>query len=163
MKQVTLLLLKRDNQILLAMKKRGFGVGKWNGAGGKVEPGESALEAAIRECQEEIGVTPTNPAHAGYLQFFMPEKPGFEHRCNVFVADEWQGDPVESEEMRPQWFDLDKIPYKEMWPDDEIWMPHLLAGDKFEMLVSVSDTEVFEYKLRTVKTIKGGDLRGTFN
>lgn len=162
MKEVTLLFLRRDNQLLLAMKKRGFGSGKWNGVGGKVEPGESALEAAIRECREEIGVTPVKPTHAGYLQFFMPEKPDFEHRCNLFVATDWQGEPAESEEMRPEWFDLEKIPYKEMWADDEIWMPHLLAGDKFEMIVSVSDTEVLEYELRTVKMITGGDLRGTF-
>ena len=52
MKQATLCPLIKDDQILLAMKKRGFGVGKWNGVGGKVEKGEEIIDAAIREIKE---------------------------------------------------------------------------------------------------------------
>lgn len=162
MKTVTLVFLRRDNQLLLAMKKRGFGKGKWNGAGGKVEPGETIEQAAIRECQEEIGVTPLNLKQMGYIQFFMSDDPAFEHRCHIFVATDWQGTPRESEEMRPQWFSLDELPYADMWPDDEIWLPHMLGGSTFEALIDVSETEVVAYELRTVKEIRGGDLRGTF-
>ena len=54
MKHVTLLFLLTDDQILLAMKKRGFGMGRWNGVGGKIEPGETIEEATARECREEI-------------------------------------------------------------------------------------------------------------
>ena len=81
MKIVTLIFLRREQQLLLAMKKRGFGTGKWNGAGGKVEPGETIEQAAIRECQEEIGVMPHHLQKAGYIQFFMPDDPEFEHQC----------------------------------------------------------------------------------
>jgi 8-oxo-dGTP pyrophosphatase MutT (NUDIX family) len=61
MKHVTIMFLRREGELLLAMKKRGFGQGKWNGAGGKAEPGETPLQAAIRETEEEIGVTPIEP------------------------------------------------------------------------------------------------------
>lgn len=42
--------------VLLGLKKRGFGTGKWNGFGGKVEPGETIRQAAIREMKEEAGI-----------------------------------------------------------------------------------------------------------
>lgn len=162
MKIVTLLFLHRENQILLAMKKRGFGAGLWNAPGGKADSGETPLQAALRECQEEIGVTPLNPYEAGYVQFFMPDDPAFEHRCHVFVATEWEGEPRESDEMRPEWFELEHIPYSDMWPADKIWIPHMLTGELFEGVVNLSTAEVISYELRTVKKITGGDLRDTF-
>ncbi len=162
MKNVTLLYLRRDNQILLGMKKRRFGAGKWNGIGGKADEGETSEQTAIRECQEEIGVTPVNPQKVGYIQFLMPEDPEFDHWCSIFVATGWEGEPTESEEMRPEWFDLDNIPYKTMWADNPIWLPHLLAGEKFEAIVNATHSEVLSYEFRIVETIKGGDLRGTF-
>ena len=57
--ETTLCLLRKENKILLAMKKRGFGTGKYNGVGGKIENGETLNEAMIRETKEEIGVIPT--------------------------------------------------------------------------------------------------------
>jgi len=59
MRQTTLCLLLKENKILFAMKKRGFGVGRWNGAGGKFDPergDKHILDAAVRETEEEIGV-----------------------------------------------------------------------------------------------------------
>jgi hypothetical protein len=44
------------SSVLLGLKKRGFGAGKWNGFGGKVEQGESIRTAAIREMKEEAGI-----------------------------------------------------------------------------------------------------------
>lgn len=132
MKKVTLLFLLRDGQILLAMKKRGFGQGHWNGAGGKVDPGETVEQAAVRECREEIGVTPLDIAPAGRLAFYISDDPDFEgHDMHVFTATRWAGNPHETEEMRPQWFNMTDIPYESMWADDPHWLPHLLAGKRF--------------------------------
>jgi len=154
MKQVTLLFLRKENQILLAMKKRGFGEGMWNGTGGKVDPGETITEAAIRECQEEIGVTPQNLTYAGRLHFFMPDDPKFEHDCFIFETQHWEGEPAESEEMRPQWFDITDIPYAKMWPDDVLWMPHLIVHELFTGIVNASETEVISHDIKIVSNLQ---------
>ncbi|MGD2110491.1 MAG: NUDIX domain-containing protein, partial [Phycisphaerae bacterium] len=52
----TLLFVIRAGEILLIRKKRGLGAGKINGPGGRVDPGETPREAAIREVQEELHV-----------------------------------------------------------------------------------------------------------
>lgn len=126
MKQFSLLLLRRDGEILLAMKKRGFGSGRWNGVGGKLEQGETPEEAAVRECQEEIGVTPSNLEHVAVHDFLFPS--GEDIQVHTYMSEEWQGEPRETEEMRPQWFKLGKIPYEEMWQDDIMWLPFVLQG-----------------------------------
>ncbi|XP_063284996.1 oxidized purine nucleoside triphosphate hydrolase isoform X2 [Pelobates fuscus] len=103
-KLLTLVLVVQPPRILLGMKKRGFGVGLWNGFGGKVQTGETIEEAA--KSTELLDV-------------------------HVFRADNFTGEPTESDEMRPQWFDLEKIPFDGMWPDDIYWFPLLLQKKKF--------------------------------
>lgn len=156
MKLVTLLFLRRENQILLAMKKRGFGKGKWNGVGGKVEPGETARQAIVRECQEEIGVTPINPVLVGTILFLASDDPSFGHDARIYVADNWKGEPAETEEMRPQWFSLEKIPYESMWSDDIHWIPTMLEGTLFEATITLNlgTDELISHTLTTVETLK---------
>ncbi len=129
MKHVTLLFLLRDNEILLAMKKRGFGVGRWNGVGGKIEPDETIEEATARECREEIGVNPGALEKVAHLTFAFPDGTP-DILAHVYITREWEGEPVETEEMAPRWFALGDIPYGEMWQDDAFWLPHVLAGKK---------------------------------
>lgn len=151
MKTVTLLFLRRDDEVLLAMKKRGFGQGKWNGVGGKVEPSESIDAATARECLEEINVTPTAPRLVGRLHFHELADPDFYHDCHIFVANDWKGDPAETEEMRPRWFHIDGVPYTQMWPDDAVWLPHLLLGKSFEGTFILNRDKLHHHEL----TIKG--------
>ena len=134
MKKATLCLLLKNDEILLAMKKRGFGVGKWNGVGGKVEEGESIKSAAIRELSEEIGVVAAedNLEEVGDIKFYFTDKPEWAQHMHVFVVRNWEEEPTESEEMRPQWFDVKEIPYAHMWPDDPFWLPLFLQGKKFK-------------------------------
>lgn len=131
MKITTLLFLLRESEILLAMKKRGTGEGKWNGVGGKVAEGESIEQATIRECQEEIGVTPLVLEKVGLFDFQIPAQ-DFHNVAHVYFCRQWEGRPIETEEMRPQWFALDSIPFSEMWSDDIHWLPKVLAGEKLE-------------------------------
>jgi len=119
----------KDGRVLLIRKKRGLGAGKINGPGGKIEPGETALEAAIRETQEEIGVTPLAVEERGVLHFQFTD--GYSLHCTVFVATDFEGEPIETIEAAPYWFAFDAIPFDEMWEDDRHWLPHVLAGKRF--------------------------------
>ena len=128
--QYTLCLLNQPPRILLGMKKRGFGVGRWNGFGGKVLPSETIEEAAIREMREESGVTITKMEKVGVLDFSFTGKSEI-LEVHIFRVDEYDGGPVETEEMAPKWFLHSAIPFDNMWPDDRYWFPLFLAGKKF--------------------------------
>jgi mutator protein MutT len=151
MKHVTLLFLRREGEILLAMKKRRFGAGKWNGVGGKVEEGESYEQAAIRECEEEIGVTPQSLQSVGEL--FFKDLPDVEHYCHIYVTTEWEGEPHETEEMNPRWFAKSDIPYDTMWADDKLWLPLLLAGKRFKGSITVEDDTLRHQDIQEVDSI----------
>lgn len=127
---LTLLFLRRGDEILLAMKKRGFGEGKYNGIGGKVEKEETIEQAAIREWQEEIGVTPKDIQPVATLDFSFPLKHKMQgwNKVHVFISEQWEGHPTETEEMKPEWFKISEIPYDNMWVDDRYWLPDVLAG-----------------------------------
>lgn len=141
-KQATLLFLIKDNGILLAMKKRGFGAGRWNGVGGKPEANETMEAAAVRECQEEIGVTPQEFKQVAELDFYFPEyKSNLDVHVVVYLCTQWQGEPVETEEMKPQWYNNDAIPYDSMWEDDKDWLPQVLAGKYVEAWFRFDDND----------------------
>ncbi len=128
--RANLCFIVKDGRVLLIRKKRGLGAGKINGPGGKVEPGETALESAIRETQEEIGVTPREIEERGVLHFQFID--GYSLQCVVFVARDFDGEPIETVEAAPLWFDLDAIPFDEMWADDRHWLPRTLRGGSFD-------------------------------
>uniref|UniRef100_A0A3Q1E959 Oxidized purine nucleoside triphosphate hydrolase n=1 Tax=Acanthochromis polyacanthus TaxID=80966 RepID=A0A3Q1E959_9TELE len=129
-KLLTLVLVVQPSRVLLGMKKRGFGAGRWNGFGGKVQLGESIEDAARRELLEESGLTVDVLEKIGNIKFeFVGETELLD--VHVFRADAYNGEPTESEEMRPQWFECDKIPFSQMWPDDSMWFPLLLQKKKF--------------------------------
>lgn len=130
-KLTTLCLVRDDDKLLLAMKKRGFGAGKWNGYGGKVKPPETIEQAALREITEEGGIVAQDLRPCGLLHFDFDGDP-VKIDCHVFIATKWTGDPVETEEMAPRWFHINEIPFAEMWTDDIHWFPLFLAGKNFE-------------------------------
>lgn len=123
-------LLDRENRVLLGRKRRGMGVGKWNGFGGKIEPGETMRQCAVREFREESGleVRPEDLDLMADLYFDQPSDGTWSHGGMVYFVRRWQGVPRLSEEMEPRWFSLDQLPYEEMWEADRIWLPRLLAG-----------------------------------
>jgi 8-oxo-dGTP diphosphatase len=125
-----LVFIKEENRVLLIRKKRGLGAGKINGPGGKLEPGETPLAAAIREVQEEIGVTPGAMEERGKLHFQFMD--GYSLHCVVFVAAEYTGEPVETPEATPIWFPIEEIPFDQMWEDDRYWLREALAGHSFD-------------------------------
>ncbi len=155
-KILTLCFVVKEDKILLGMKKRGFGAGRWNGFGGKVEVGESIEAAAKRETKEESGIEISEMQEVGIHEFEFHDKRGDILEVHVFRVDKWQGEPRETEEMRPQWFTTDAIPYDEMWPDDIHWIPVFLTGKKFrtKFLFGEGDS-VLENHVEEVTTLDG--------
>jgi 8-oxo-dGTP diphosphatase len=127
--RANLCFIVKDGRVLLIRKKRGLGAGKINGPGGKIEPNETALQSAIRETQEEIGVTPLEIEERGTLCFQFVD--GYSLHCVVFFAHDYEGEPIETVEATPIWFDMDAVPYDEMWADDRYWLPRALKGERF--------------------------------
>ena len=128
-------LLREQNgrrKILLGHKKVRFGAGKFGGIGGKLDPGETIIEAAVREMFEESSVTldPNKIEHVAHLDFQFPHRPAWSQTAYVFFASEWAGTPKESEEIRPLWVPTEQIPYEKMWPDAAVWLPEILAKNK---------------------------------
>jgi mutator protein MutT len=119
----------KEGRVLLILKKRGLGAGKINAPGGKLEPGETAMQAAVRETREEVGVTPLHLEERGYLRFQFTD--GYALGCWVFVARDLEGEPVSTEEADPMWVALDAVPYERMWADDREWLPAVLEGGSF--------------------------------
>lgn len=122
----TLCFVVRGGEILLIRKKRGIGAGKVNGPGGRLEPGESIVECAVREVEEELCVTPFGLEPLGEQRFQFLD--GYSIHVHVFVANGCHGVARETEEAIPLWTPTDRIPYEEMWEDDIIWLPRVLAG-----------------------------------
>ncbi|HUJ09793.1 MAG TPA: 8-oxo-dGTP diphosphatase [Verrucomicrobiae bacterium] len=137
----------RDGQILLIRKKRGLGAGKINGPGGRLEKGETALASAIRETQEEIGVTPTGLEQIGELFFEFAD--GYKLHVAVFAASGCLGDLRETVEATPIWTRIENIPYDEMWEDDPHWLPLLLARKKFRGYFLFDGERLLNYRLHT--------------
>ncbi len=127
--RATLLFVLRDGNILLIHKKTGLGAGKINGPGGRIEPGETARQGAIREVQEELCVTPTGVRQAGELSFQFVD--GYSLHGTVFTASSFEGELCETREAAPVWTPLERIPYDRMWADDSLWLPMLLEGRGF--------------------------------
>lgn len=140
---LTLVFVFKDGEVLLGLKKRGFGQGLWNGFGGKVNvtEGESIVEGAARELQEESGLIGKNLEKVGILDFHFEKDLGKykDLEIHVFKTSTFEGEIIESEEMLPQWYKISEIPYKDMWPDDIHWYPVMFAGKLFRADIRFSD------------------------
>ena len=150
----TLCYLIRGNppsEILLGLKKAGFGEGKYVGFGGKIEAGETVTGAAVRELQEETGVKVCEKdlQYVAHLTFLFPAKPDWSHVVYAFLATKWEGTPRESREMIPAWFAMNNIPFERMWHDVYFWLPRVLAGERIRASFTFKDDNetVDEFKL----------------
>lgn len=146
----TICFLLKEDKVLLGMKQRGFGAGKWNGFGGKPEPEkeETMEDVAKREILEEakLSVNQANLEKVAIIDFFEDNDLVF--RSHVFLIRKWTGTPQETEEMKPRWFHLSEIPYQDMWSADKEWIPLALSGKKFKATIH------FEPGMDAVKSFK---------
>ena len=143
--RANLLFIVRDKKILLIRKKRGFGAGKINGPGGKVDAGETPLQAALRETFEELGIKPLGAEPRGELHFQFRD--GYSLQCAVFLAHDFEGEPRATDEAVPLWTSVDAIPYDEMWADDRHWLPLLIRGAHFTGYFEFDGEELLSHKI----------------
>lgn len=149
-KLLTLCLVVDGKKVLLGMKKRGWGEGKWNGFGGKVEEGETIEQAAKRELLEESGISVKNLKEKGVVEFEYLDT-GKSMEVHIFKAYEYYGTPKESEEMSPKWFDFCDIPFNEMWPDDLYWLPLFLKDKNFKgKFIFENNDKIINYDLKVL-------------
>ncbi|MGB0716914.1 MAG: 8-oxo-dGTP diphosphatase [Phycisphaerae bacterium] len=145
--RATLIFVVRDGEVLLIHKKRGIGAGKINGPGGRLDPGETPLECAVREVQEELCVTPTGLRESGELRFQFVD--GYSMLVYVYRGSDIEGEPQETDEASPIWTPLSGIPYDRMWRDDRYWMPLLLEEIYFEGDFLFDDDRLLDHNVRT--------------
>ena len=164
--RATLLFVLRDAEILLIHKKRGLGAGKINGPGGRIDAGETPLEAAIREVQEELRVTPVGVRQCGELRFQFLD--GLSIHGYVFTATGCEGEPQETDEAIPIWAPIDEIPYPRMWADDRLWLPLMLEGHYFDGRFLFDGDDMRAYQIDTLRrdippcdTAAGGPVNST--
>ena len=129
--------------ICLAIKKRGFGINRWNGVGGKVDDKKETVEnAARRETKEEIDVDVQDLSKVAELSFYFPHNPAWDQMVHVYLAENWNGEPKESDEMSPKWFPVNELPFQDMWPDDIFWIPEVVKGNLLRAMFKFSEKDV---------------------
>jgi 8-oxo-dGTP pyrophosphatase MutT (NUDIX family) len=144
------------SDLCLAMKKRGFGLGRWNGVGGKVADGENIEQATKREAKEEIGVDVGVMEKVAEIKFYFKFNPDFNQFVHVYISEDWKGEPTESEEMNPKWYTVDNIPYTLMWPDYFFWLPFVLEDKKINAEFTFGEKDiVLEQKIEETKNFLG--------
>lgn len=145
--KATLLFVIRDGEVLLIHKKRGLGAGKINGPGGRIEPGETPAQGAVREVQEELCVTPVGVQHSGELFFQFVD--GLSLHVHVFRAGGCEGEPQETDEATPLWAKTDAVPYDQMWQDDPYWLPLMMSGTPFRGFFLFDQDRLLDWKMQT--------------
>lgn len=132
----------KGEQVMLGLRKKvsfGLGANLISGIGGKVGDypeiaGESCDEALIRELNEEIGITVTEFKNVGRVIFLFPDKPKWNQDVAVYLVTKWDGNEQETEVIAPNWYNINSIPTKLMWPDNAIWLPGVLNGGTVNMV-----------------------------
>ncbi len=148
----TLSYIKNNGQLVLALKKRGFGVGKWNGYGGKIIDGETLEESAIREIKEEAEIEVSEIEKRGVIHFSWQNENNRPIKAHVYEIIKYRGEPKETEEMKPVWYEIDNLPYHEMWADDRYWLPTFLEGKYFKAKFVFDDNDqVIDHSIEEIK------------
>ena len=130
----TLVEILDEGELLLKRATRGISKSKWNGVGGKMEPGESPEQSAAREALEESGLIVENLFYHGLINFHNFGKEEVDFAVHLFSTRKFSGTLLDKSDDNGElvWFPLNALPMSEMWKDDEYWLPHMLNGERFE-------------------------------
>ncbi|WP_241504032.1 8-oxo-dGTP diphosphatase [Pelagibaculum spongiae] len=146
--RASLVMMVRNDNMLLIHKKRGLGIGKILGPGGRQEPGESMEQCAKRELKEELCIDSGPLRLAGVNRFQFAD--GLSLEVHIYFGESFEGMPTETAEASPVWYPLGQLPYDKMWPDDEIWIPLMLQNRYFEGDWLFDHESLIDFTLRRV-------------
>ena len=125
-------------------KKNDYHQGKWNGLGGKFNPGESPEECAIREIEEESGLKVGAVKMKGFITF-----PLFDGKDDwyvfVFTADEFDGRQIDSPEGKLEWISNEKLAEINLWEGDKVFIPWLFEDKFFSGKFNYKDGKFIDY------------------
>lgn len=149
MKLATICYVKKNGKTLMLHRDKradDIHIGKWNGLGGKIHPGETPEECVIREVKEESGLTIRNPSFRGVLTFptFKDEEDWYAY---VFVAHEFSGELIDSNEGRLAWIDDEKIYELPLWEGDPIFLKWLDEGRFFSGKFVYQNGKLVDYSV----------------
>jgi 8-oxo-dGTP diphosphatase len=142
--------IRAGGRVLLQLKAEDrWGGGWWNGPGGKLLDGEEPQDAVSREVQEETGLTVSQLFEHGPLDFCFGDEAAPSLRVHVFSTSAFAGELQANDEGRLEWIAEDALPFDQMWPDDRVWLPHMLAGRRFRGVfrLSADHKTLLEHKL----------------
>lgn len=126
-------IINDKSEVLLQYKRKGFGQGKWNGPGGKLEPGETIEQSVIREVKEETGLDIVNLEKMAELEFYFKDREEWDNITHVYVTKDFSGEIQADDEGELKWFKIEEVPFDKMWDDDPHWLPNVLAGEFMKM------------------------------
>ena len=111
--------------------------------------------AAVRELREEAGLLADSERleAVARLIFLFPTRPDGNHHMHVFLVRDWRGEPLESDEIEPQWHAIDALPFDRMWNDGRYWLPQVLAGQR------LAATFIYGEDLETVVAVDFEEFR----
>ena len=149
MKLATLCYVTRDDKTLMlhrVKKENDYHEGKWNGLGGKLEPGESPEDCAIREIKEESGLIIKNPKMAGFITF--PLFDGVDDwYVFVFTVNEFEGELIDSNEGILEWIPNDKLTELNLWDGDKIFIDWIFKDKFFSAKFNYKDKKFIDYEV----------------
>lgn len=130
--QATLWIMIKDDKIFLWEKKRWFGKWVYNGIWWKQEADETIDKCMIREANEEIwiNIDEKDLEKVSLLHFYFDANPEWNMDVHIYLIKKFVWEIIETDEIKPQWFDIDKIPYDNMWEDDTYWLPRVLNWER---------------------------------
>jgi 8-oxo-dGTP diphosphatase len=152
--------LSDGKHVCLGLRKRvssGLGENLMAGIGGKIgdQPefaDESPGEAIDREVREEIDVTVLEKHELGRVRFIFTHKPpdsSWNQDVIVYLITKWQGEPCETESTRPEWVNIDEIPWERMWEDNAHWLPSVLADRQVNaVFIYRDDYRISDYRVK---------------
>ena len=149
MKLATLCYVRKDHKTLMVhriKKANDMHQGKWNGLGGKLEPGETPEECACREIFEESGLRLRSLTLKGLLTFpkFSNDEDWY---AFVFVAEPEDGELIDSPEGVLAWVDNDRLAELNLWEGDRIFLPWLDRPDFFSGKFVYRDGRCVEHQV----------------